>query len=582
MKGTTTVAYGPGKDQANRRMGARANARCNSRPTTSVAPWAQAFFIAIVTAILWMYAVTSCAADTSRLSRDEFARRLVVDADTVRQVETFELIHARPMLDNDIIVPWVKQNADRLIPIFLYDLAGRLFADDRSGALDWYAIALVHARYDADRCADPIVEPVGALSSAAGPELAQYLSEYPEALADAFARVLNRPDITVDEISPLWICLRGVDGIRRLPPGHRADPATAVKPASEWPAIRTAVWEHTATLAVGKPMLPGPPRMARVIKRILHPKELGSIAWSPDGKLLAMEGPTWLLISDAETGHRLHRIPTELTTLHGLSFTADSGYLLTTRLRDRAVSRPGPVELWDVRTGELVRDIGDDQHPTIALALSADGETLAVTEHNRVRSTDSNFLVDETNFVLYATRDWTRVRAIRAPDARAVQFLAFSPDGKRLAADIHGLLVYDAVTGDLLWKSDPLGGETLFHSLAYSPDGRYIASFDYAELKAPNEKNLAEVRIWDAADGTIIRTFDEKLYDVDALSWSSSGKYLAAGSADSTIRIWDVNTGRLNATIALARPVSWLAFSPDGSRLAAMNEIDASIVGIVP
>jgi WD40 repeat protein len=546
------------------------------------APRRLAFSVAAVVLAIGIWGASALAGDASRLSRDEFARGLVVDADTVRQLATFEIVSGRPMSDNDIIVPWIKQNVDRLIPTFLYDLADRLFANDRDGALDWYAIALVRARYDADRCTDPIVEPLGALSHAAGGDLAAYLREYPEALAEAIARVLNRPDLTVDAISPLWICLRGVGGIRKLPPGHRVDPGTAVKQAAEWPTIRAVVWEHAATMAAGKPQLSGPPLMGRVIKRIFHRQELGSIAWSPDGRLIAMEGPTWLLISDAETGRLLHRIPTELATLHGLSFTADSRYLLTTRLHDRAVARPGSAELWDVRTGERVRDIGDGPYATNALALSTDGQTLAVIEDRPVRSPDRNFLVNERNFGLYETRDWRRIRTIRAAEAGTVDTLAFSPNGKQLAADIHGILVYDVVTGDLLWKADPLGGETLFHSLAYSPDGRYIASSDYAGSKAPNGKNLAEVRVWNAADGTIARTLDEKLYDIDALSWSPSGKYLAAGSADSTIRIWDINAGEIRATMALGRAVSWVAFSPEGSRLAVMDEAVASIIEITP
>jgi sugar lactone lactonase YvrE len=534
----------------------------------------------VIAAATLCLCLASPAAATSRLSRDEFARRLVVDADTVRQLATFEMVSGRPMSDNDIIVPWTEQNADRLIPTFLYDLADRLFANDRDGALDWYAIALVRARYDADRCTDPIVEPLGALS--AGGDLAEYLREHPEALAEAIARVLNRPNLTIDGISPLWICLQGVGGIRKLPPGHRADPGTAVKQAAEWPAIRAVVWEHAATMAAGKPQLPGPPRMGRVIKRIGHRPELGSIAWSPDGKLLAMEGPTWLVISDAETGRLLHRIPTELASLHGLSFTADGRYLLTTRLHDRAVARPGSAELWDVRTGERVRDIGDGPYATNALALSADGQTLAVIEDRPVRSLDRNFLVNERSFGLYETRDWSRVRSVRAAEAGTVDTLAFSPDGQRLAADANGILVYDVVAGNLIWKTDFIGGNTLFHSLAYSPDGRYIASSGYAGSKAPNGKNLAEVRIWNAADGTIARRLDEKLYDIDALSWSPSGKYLAAGSADSTVHIWDVNADEVKATVALARAVSWVAFSPDGKRLAAADEVVAAIIEIEP
>jgi sugar lactone lactonase YvrE len=535
----------------------------------------RALSVATLVVILEICAVTAwAAADTSRLARDEFARRLVVDADTVRQLAVFEMVHGRPASDNDIIVPWTVQNADRLIPMFLYDLAGRLFNTNRDGALDWYAIALVRARYDANRCADPIVENIGALKSDAGRELLDDLTEHPEAFADAAARVLRRPQLMVDEISPLWICLRGVRDTRTIPPGHTADPATAVKPALGWPSIREGTWEDFATMAAGKQQLPGPVQMGRVVKRLLHKEGPGSVAWSPDGKLIASESFTNIFIWDAETGRLLHDMGTELTPLHSLAFTADGRYLLTTRTHDQGTRRPGSVTVWDVRTGELVRDIGDGDYPTQALSLSLDGRTLAVATHGR-----------DSDIAFYDTGSWTRIGKIAPQEIGTVYKLAFSPDGKRLAVDaddIRGLSLYDVISGQLVRKVAGHGGSHLFHSFAYSADGQYIASSVYAHEKAPSGMTLAEVRIWNVADGTLARTLDEKFSDVDGLSWSPDGKYLAVASDDSTVHLWEVESGQVKAVVTLGGPVTWVAFSPDSKRLAAVDGVVAAIIEVEP
>ena len=49
-----------------------------------------------------------------------------------------------------------------------------------------------------------------------------------------------------------------------------------------------------------------------------------------------------------------------------------------------------------------------------------------------------------------------------------------------------------------------------------------------------------------------------------------TGSGLASGSADNTIRLWDVETGALLATL-LSTPEGWAAFTPDGRYKVAGN-----------
>src|SRR5262249_56937850 len=85
----------------------------------------------------------------------------------------------------------------------------------------------------------------------------------------------------------------------------------------------------------------------------------------------------------------------------------------------------------------------------------------------------------------------TVVRGHRGPAG----FVAFSPDGKRLATTgsdrtVH---VWDATTGASLLT---LTGEYDFsHAAAFSPDGKLLA----ADLERYGEP--AEVKLWDAATG---------------------------------------------------------------------------------
>jgi WD40 repeat protein len=72
------------------------------------------------------------------------------------------------------------------------------------------------------------------------------------------------------------------------------------------------------------------------------------------------------------------------------------------------------------------------------------------------------------------------------------------------------------------------------HSLAFSPDGRMLASAG----------SDSTIKLWDTSRGLLIRTLSGHLGAVRAVAFSPDGKSLVSGSQDHTIRIWDLETGR--------------------------------------
>ena len=97
-------------------------------------------------------------------------------------------------------------------------------------------------------------------------------------------------------------------------------------------------------------------------------------------------------------------------------------------------------------------------------------------------------------------------------------------------------------------------------SVAFSPNGRTIAS-------GSADKTL---KVWDVNTGREIRTLTGHTRRVESVAFSPDGSILASGSQDDTVKFWDVNTGREIRTLkGHAFDVTSVAFSPDGQTLAS-------------
>jgi WD40 repeat protein len=88
--------------------------------------------------------------------------------------------------------------------------------------------------------------------------------------------------------------------------------------------------------------------------------------------------------------------------------------------------------------------------------------------------------------------------------------------------------LWDVTTGQE--RSTPARHASRVNSLAFSPDGRCLASGG----------DEASVRLWDLATGEELALVQEHLRSVNSVVFSPDGKTIASGSNDATVRLWDV------------------------------------------
>ncbi len=104
------------------------------------------------------------------------------------------------------------------------------------------------------------------------------------------------------------------------------------------------------------------------------------------------------------------------------------------------------------------------------------------------------------------------------------------------------------------------GHSTSITAVAFSPNGRWLAS----------GSQDGGVKIWEAASGRELRTLPGHDQPVTALQFSPDGRWLATASEDRTVKIWDVNNSRqIRSLEGHSAIVTSVAFSPDGQLLAS-------------
>ena len=84
----------------------------------------------------------------------------------------------------------------------------------------------------------------------------------------------------------------------------------------------------------------------------------------------------------------------------------------------------------------------------------------------------------------------------------------------------------------------------MVESVAFSPDGRFLASGSQDQT----------VRLWEVPTGQSLKTLSGHTNKVWSVVFSPDGRLLASGSADATIKLWDIQTGDCLKTLRPERP----------------------------
>jgi WD40 repeat protein len=219
-----------------------------------------------------------------------------------------------------------------------------------------------------------------------------------------------------------------------------------------------------------------------------HKGTVWSVCFSPDGKTIASSGEdATIKMWDVQSGNLTRTLRGHALNVWDVKFSPD-GKMVASGSFDRS------IKIWNAQSGELVKTLADHTEAVVALAFSPDGKKLASTS-------------DDKTIRIWNTNDWSLLQTMTVPEH--AQAVAFSPDNKWL------------LTGG---RDKPAIGELLQNFFGDSWYNKGVS-----------------MRLWEVNTGKLLQTFSVHGNDVNDVSWSADGKWIATGSADQTVGLWRLN-----------------------------------------
>lgn len=249
-----------------------------------------------------------------------------------------------------------------------------------------------------------------------------------------------------------------------------------------------------------------------------HTGELKSLILGPAGVHLISGGvDASIRIWDVATGQEVRQLQGHTSYINALIVSPNGKSLISG-------SADETIRIWDLETGNILRTLQDSSFIN-ALDVSPDGRTIV--------SGDADGTVKIWDFA--TGREIRTLRSHTSP----VNSLVFTPDGKNLisgSAD-NTIKLWDVQTGSVIHTFQ--GHTSYVNAVEVSPDGSALISASADDT----------IKVWNLQTGEIIHTLIGHSSFVNAVVVSPDGATLISSSADGTIKIWNLTTGELQRTL---------------------------------
>jgi len=340
--------------------------------------------------------------------------------------------------------------------------------------------------------------------------------------------------------------------------------------------------------------------------QVSHVDAVGSLAFSPDGSLLASGDENGAVkVCRWGTGEVLLSLNLKFDAFR-VAFSPDGKMLITQEIVDPGNVNQEPCKLWELTTGARI-PIPTGEASVDAVAFSSDGKKFV--------SATTNAGQKKTTFKVWGIREKQLLRTLSQDDF-SVHSVSLSSDGSRVAAaDVDGKVkVWSVTTGQAMFSlrqnSDhftgvSFGGVWSELNVSFSPDGKLLSTGDNkiydaftgqgvttldghadglrgvsfsSDSKRVISSGSAGIGMWDATTGVLLSRWHH-FSEVWIVVFSPNGKSFGFGTADGDVKLWGEGQSQQAFTVKTGGRI--IAFSPDGKSVAIEDEHNAiKICGI--
>ena len=268
-----------------------------------------------------------------------------------------------------------------------------------------------------------------------------------------------------------------------------------------------------------------------------HKGRVRAITFTPDGKYFLSAGEdSAVRVFDVSTLQEVRTLEGHRRDVFAIAVTPDSRYAITGGLDH-------DVRVWELATGEPVWVMPGHHYCVRGLAVLSD--------RKRVVSG-----AEDSTLAVWDLESGMRLSIINN-DAGEVQCVGLTSDGTKVIFADQGWSIHvkDIASGELLQTFR--GHDERASALTLTPDGRKLIS-GWLDQK---------IRIWEFNTGNQLAVFQTK---DQVLSVSVIGdKYVVSGEGDGAMRVRDLRTGQVIASLTSDSRSMVAAVAPDGPTLVA-------------